>query len=140
LTFLVSDSKPSAGEAERSGKLEYCAAFNETLPAQQRLETLLKVCALAFAFSIVHIQRAALRSAQRYTAPSVAQRAALHCAQRYTAPSAALRPALHCAQRCTARSIAQRPAIHRAACSTVSRVGVWAGPQLPCADSDVALS
>ena len=30
-------SKPSAGEAERSGKRGHCAAFNEALPVQQRL-------------------------------------------------------------------------------------------------------
>ena len=82
-------SKPSAGEVERSGKQGYCAAFNEALPVQQQLETLPKVCALAFAFSTAHIQRAALHCAQRYTAPSVAQRAALHSAQRYTGPHAA---------------------------------------------------
>ena len=79
-------SKPFAGEAERSGKRGYCAAFNEALPVEQRLETLQKVCALAFAFSAAHIQRAALHSAQRYTVRSAAQRAALHSAQRYTAP------------------------------------------------------
>jgi len=35
--FLARGSKPAAGEAERSGKREYCAAFNEALPVQQRL-------------------------------------------------------------------------------------------------------
>jgi hypothetical protein len=30
-------SELSAGEAERSGKREYCAVFNEALPVQQRL-------------------------------------------------------------------------------------------------------
>ena len=30
-------TKPFAGEAERSGKRGYCAAFNEALPVQQRL-------------------------------------------------------------------------------------------------------
>ena len=34
LTFLASGSKPFAGEAERSGKREYCAAFNEALPLE----------------------------------------------------------------------------------------------------------
>jgi len=110
-----------AGEAERSGKRGDCAAFNEALPVQQRLETLHKVCALAFAFSTAHIQRAPLHSAQRCTARSATQRAALHSAQRFTAPSASLRKALHSAQhctpppplqRCTARSITQRPALH----------------------------
>ena len=32
VTFLTRGSKPSAGEAERSGKREYCAALNEALP------------------------------------------------------------------------------------------------------------
>ena len=68
-----------AGDAERSGKRGYCAAFNEAMPVQQRLVTLHKVCALAFAFSAAHIQRAALHSAQRYTVHST-QRPALHCA------------------------------------------------------------
>jgi len=36
-SFLARGSKPSAGEAERSGKREYCAAFNEALSVQQRL-------------------------------------------------------------------------------------------------------
>ena len=54
-----------------------------------RLETIPKICALAFAFSTAHIQRAALNSIKRYTAPSAAQRAALHSAQRYTGPHAA---------------------------------------------------
>jgi len=36
-SFFARGSKPSAGEAERSGKREYCAAFNEALPVQQRL-------------------------------------------------------------------------------------------------------
>ena len=58
-------SKASAGEAERSGKREYCAAFNEALPVQQRLEALPKVCALVSAFSRAHIQRAPLNSAHR---------------------------------------------------------------------------
>ena len=89
MTFLARGSKPSAGEAERSGKREYCAAFNEALPTQQRLEALPEVCALAFAFSTAHIQRAALHCAQRYTAPSAAQRAALHSTQRCTGPHAA---------------------------------------------------
>jgi len=66
-----------------------------------RLETLPKVCALAFAFSTAHI-----------IARSATQCAALHYAQRYTAPRATLRPGLHCAQRYTARSIAQCPALH----------------------------
>jgi len=35
--FLARGSKPSAGEAERSDKREYCAALNEALPVQQRL-------------------------------------------------------------------------------------------------------
>ena len=52
-------TKPFAGEAERSGKRGYCAAFNEALPVQQRLETLPEVCALAFAFSTAHLQREA---------------------------------------------------------------------------------
>ena len=39
-------TKPVAGEAERSGKRGYCAAFNEALPVQQRLKTLRKVYAL----------------------------------------------------------------------------------------------
>ena len=115
VAFAVRDSKPSAGEVERSGKRGNCAAFNGALPVQQRLETLTKVCALASAFNTAHIQRAALHCAQRYTAPGVAQRVALHSAT------------LH-------------PSLHRAACSTVSRVGGWAGPQLPCGNSDVTLS
>jgi hypothetical protein len=100
---------------------------------EQRLETLQKVCALAFAFSAAHIKHAALHSAQRYTvrsatqctARSATQRAALHSAQRFAAPSASLRPALHCAQRRTVRNIvqplppppssaAQRAALHSA--------------------------
>ena len=97
---------PSQEEAERSGKRGYCAAFNEALPMQQRLETLHKVCALACAFSAAHIKRAPLHSAQRYTVRSATQCAAMHSAQRCTAPSATLRPALHCAQRFTA-SVAQ---------------------------------
>ena len=56
-----------------------------------------KVCALAFAFSTAHIQRAALHSSQRCTVRSVVQ-----CASLCTSPL----------QRCTARSIAQRPALH----------------------------
>ena len=32
-------SKPFAGEAKRSGKRGYCAAFNEALPVEQRLES-----------------------------------------------------------------------------------------------------
>ena len=36
-TALARGSRPSAGEAERSGKREYCAAFNEALSVQQRL-------------------------------------------------------------------------------------------------------
>ena len=117
-------TKPFAGEAERSGKQGPCAAFNEALPVQQRLETLHKVCALAFAFSAAHIQRAPLHSAQRCTARSAAQRAALHSAprytarrataQRFTAPSASLRSALHCAKRFTAQSVALRKALHSA--------------------------
>ncbi len=89
VAFLARGSKPSAGEAERSGKRGYCAAFNEALPVQQRLEALHKVYALAFAFSAAHIQRAPLHSAQSYTvraiARTIAQRPALHCAQRFTA-------------------------------------------------------
>jgi hypothetical protein len=106
-----------AGEAERSGKRGDCASFNEALPVQQRLETLHKVCALAFAFSTAHIQRAPLHSAQRCTARSATQRAALHSAQRFTAPSASLRKALHSAQHCTPpppSSAAQRAALHSA--------------------------
>ena len=81
------------------------------------------VCALAFAFSTAHIQRAALHSAHRYTAPSATQRPALH-----TARSIAQRPALHCtkhseprqgrsqraSQAYTARSATQCPALHSA--------------------------
>ena len=92
-------------EAERSGKREYCAAFNEVLPMQQRLETLQKVCALASAFSIAHIQRAALHSAQRYTAPSATLRPALHSAQRFTARSTVQCPALHCIASTVLRSV-----------------------------------
>jgi len=72
--FGARGSKLSAGEAERSGKRGYCAAFNEGLQVQQRLETLLKVCAPAFDFNTAHIQRAALHSARRYTAPSATLR------------------------------------------------------------------
>ena len=107
-----------AGEAERSGKRGDCAAFNEALPVQQRLETLHKVCALAFAFSTAHIQRAPLHSAQRCTARSAAQRAALHSAQRFTAPSASLRKALHSAQHCTPPPPALHSAQHYTAPST----------------------
>ena len=64
-------TKPFAGEAERSGKRRYCAAFNEALPVQQRHEMLPRVCALAICF-----QRSA------YTARTATQRAALHIAQR----------------------------------------------------------
>ena len=81
-------NQPFAGEAERSGKRGYCAAFNEALPVQQRLNALHKVCALAFEFQ------------RSDTVRSDAQRPALHSAQRYTAPSASLRTALHCAHRC----------------------------------------
>ena len=76
--FLARGSKPSAGEAKRSGKRGHCEALNEVLPEQQRRETLPKVCAPTFAFSTAHIQRAALHIAQRYTARSIAQRPALH--------------------------------------------------------------
>ena len=115
-------TEPFAEEAERSGKRGYCAAFNEALPVQQRLEALHKVCALAFAFSAAHIQRAPLHSAQRYTVRSATQCAAMHSAQRCTAPSATQRPALHCAQRFTAHIVAQcatlyttpPPALHSA--------------------------
>ena len=111
---------PSVKEdAARSGKLGFCAAFNEALPVQQRLQTLHKVCALAFAFNAAHKQRAPLHSAQRYTVRSDAQRAAFHSAERFTAPSATLREALHSAQHCTpptlcciARSIAQLRTLH----------------------------
>jgi len=91
-------TKPFAGEAERSGKRGYCAAFNEALPVQQRHETLHKVCALAFAFSAAHI--------------CAAQLAVLHRAQRCTALGATQRPALHCAQRFTAHSVAQCAAFY----------------------------
>ena len=74
-------TKPFAGEAERSGKRGYCAAFNEALPVQQRLETHHKVCALAFAFSAAHIQRAALHSAYRYAVRSATQYAPILSAQ-----------------------------------------------------------
>ena len=94
-------TKPFAGEAERSGKRGYCAAFNEAMPVQKRLETLHKVCALAFAFSAAHIQRAALHSAQH---------AALHSAQHCTAPSTTL----HRAQRAKTRLIAaSEPSIYK---------------------------
>ena len=83
-----------AGEAERSGKRGDCAAFNEALPVQQRLEALHKVCALAFAFSTAHIQRAPLHSAQRYTVRTATQCAALHSAQRYTVRTYAQRALL----------------------------------------------
>ena len=82
MAFGARGSKPSAREAERSGKREYCAAFNEALPVQQRLEMLPKVGALEFAISTAHIQRAALHCAQRFTAPSLVQRVALLNAQR----------------------------------------------------------
>jgi len=36
-TFLARGSKPSVGEAERSGKWVFCAVFNEALPVQRRL-------------------------------------------------------------------------------------------------------
>ena len=36
-------TKPVAGEAERSGKRGYCAAFNEALPVQKRHQDLSKV-------------------------------------------------------------------------------------------------
>ena len=111
-------SKPFAEEAKRSGKRGYCTALNEALPVEQRLETLQKVCALAFAFSAAHIQRAALHSAQRYTVRSAAQRAAHQSAQRYTAPSATQRPALHCAQRFTAHSASLRTALNSVQHST----------------------
>jgi len=78
--FGARGSKLFAGEAKRSGKRGYCSAFNIALPAQQRFETLPKVCALALAFSTAHIQRAALHSAQRHTAPSATLRPALHSA------------------------------------------------------------
>ena len=81
---------PFAGEAERSDKRGYCAAFNEALPVEQRLEALQKVCALAFAFSAAHIKHAALHSVQRFTAHSVAQRP--------PPSSIAQRPALHCTE------------------------------------------
>ena len=74
-----SRTKPFAGEAERSGKRGYCAAFNEALPVQQRLETLPRYTRL----HLLSAQR--LYSAHRYTARSAAQRPALHCAQRFTA-------------------------------------------------------
>ena len=91
-------SKPFAGEAERSGKRGYCAAFNGALPVQQRLETLQKVYALVFAFSFSHIQRAALRQCsndtKRFTRCArlhllSAQR--IYSAQRSTAQCCALR-------------------------------------------------
>ena len=103
-------TKSFAGEAERSGKRGYCAAFNEALPVQQRHETLLKVCALAFAFSAAHIctaQLVVLHRAQRCTALGATQRPALHCAQRFTAHSASLRTALH-----SAHSVAQCAAFY----------------------------
>jgi len=34
VTFLARGRKPSAGEAERSGKRKYCAALNDALPVQ----------------------------------------------------------------------------------------------------------
>ena len=88
VAFLARGSKPSAREAERSGKREYCAAFNEALPVQERLEALPKVRALAFAFSTAHIQRAALHSAQSYTPPNATLHPAMYSAQNCTAPSA----------------------------------------------------
>jgi len=77
VAFLAHGSKPFSGVAELSGKRGYCAALNEALPVQQRLQALLKVYALAFAFGTAHIQRVALHSAQRYTAPSATLRPAL---------------------------------------------------------------
>jgi len=100
--FGASGSTPSAGVVDRSGKRGRCAASNEALSVQQRLETLPKVCALAFSFSPAHKQRAAPHSAQRHTAPSATLRPALHCAKHYTGPpppSAAQRAALHSTQR-----------------------------------------
>ena len=102
LTTKPRGCKPFVGEAERSGKRGYCAASNEALPVQQRLETLHKVCALAFAFSTAHIQRAPLHSAQCFKAHSASLRTSLHSAQHYTAPSKALHPA----QRAKTRPIA----------------------------------
>ena len=58
---LLAVSRPPQETAERSGKRGYCAAFNEALPVQRRLETLHKVCALAFAFSAAHIVYSAQR-------------------------------------------------------------------------------
>ena len=72
---LTRESKPFAGEAERSGKRGYCAAFNGALPVQQRLETLQKVCALA-----LHCAQR-FTAATAYTARSIAQRPALHCTE-----------------------------------------------------------
>jgi len=106
----------SGSTAQRSTK--HCQCNNNyraevsAVHKSTRLEALPEVCALAFAFSTAHIQRAALRCAQHSTARSISQRAAPRCTRR-----------------CIARSIVERPALHRAACSTVSRVGVWAGPQ-----------
>ena len=114
-----------AGEAERSGKRGYCAAFNEstasaatTRNASQGVRAC--ICFQRSAYTArTATQRIALHSAQCCTARRATQRPALHCAQRFTAPSATLRPASHSAHYCTprpepciARSIAQRPALH----------------------------
>ena len=73
-TFLARGSKPSAEEAQRSGKRGYCTAFNGALPVLQRLEMLPKICALAFPFSTVRIQRAALHSTQLASANCTVKR------------------------------------------------------------------
>ena len=106
---IVHPAPPSQEEAERSGSSQEkpsAAASGGTaqrstkaLPVQQRLETLHKVYALAFAFSAAHIQRAPLHSAQSYTVRSATQCAAMHSAQHCIARTIAQRPALHCAQR-----------------------------------------
>ena len=104
---LTRESKPFAGEAERSGKRGYCAAFNGALPVQQRLETLQKVRALAFAFSAAHKQRAALRLC-RNDSKRLRRCARLHLLSAQRIYSAQRSTALHSAQRCVAQCAALR--------------------------------
>jgi len=65
-----------------------------------KIDTPSEICALAFAFSTAHIQRAALHSAQRCTARSIAQCPALHCIANIVQY-----PALHCIANTAQRSV-----------------------------------
>ena len=118
-----------AGEAERSGKRGYCAAFNESTASAATTRSASQGVRACICF-----QRSA------YIARSAAQREALHSVHCYTSPSASLRttlhsalyctppppPALHSAQHCTAPSTtlhrAQRAKTRPIAASESSRL------------------